>query len=68
MIRALRSLTSLLGKFGFRTFIIDHDEIERQRPTSIPRARPPWNRGIHYGLYLKEAKDVVERYLDRKSR
>lgn len=68
MIKGFRSLTKLLGKLGFRMYITDHDEIARLRPGWWPRSRLPKRTGKSYGAGLKETKDLVEAYLDRKTR
>ena len=69
MIRSLRILTRLLGKVGFRRFIHDNDLVYARSPSGFPKSRPPWQTERYtYGLGLKETKDLVERYLDVRSR
>lgn len=69
MIKSLRNLAIILGKFGFNRFVTDHDERWRQTKQQMPfpKGRPPWPTGKSYGMGLKEAKDTVEHYLDRKA-
>jgi hypothetical protein len=69
MIKALRSLSRLLGKLGFQQFKRDNPNYYSHIAiNAIPRPRPPWSTEKYsYGLGLKESKDLVEAYLDRKA-
>jgi hypothetical protein len=68
LIKSFRSLTKLLGALGFRNFVVDHDEIARNRPKQWPAPRPPWRSGLSYGIGLKEAKDAVDAYMLRNNK
>ena len=67
MIKALRSLTKLLGRFGFKYCTTDHDLLSRLYPNPFPQSRPPWPTGKSYGWYLKHCKDAVEAYIAKNS-
>lgn len=62
MARSFRSLTILLGKLdiGKDKFVTDNDALLASMPV-MPR--PPFRRGIQYGLGLAEAVAWTKRYL-----
>jgi len=65
MVRGIRSLTRLLGKLGFKQFRMDTSHYIQN---AIVRPRPPAGFQIHYGLGLKESKDLAERILSRRDK
>jgi len=71
MIKHLRALTRLLGRLGIKQCITDYQElygkINAGRPPGFPIQRPPIPSRYGYGWGLKECKDAVENYLDRKA-
>ncbi len=62
MAKSFRSLTILLGKLdiGKDKFVVDNDLMLAGMPV---RPRPPWKRGMSYGLGLAEAVAWTKRYL-----
>jgi hypothetical protein len=62
MAKSFRSLTVLLGKLGIAQdkFVVDRDAMLQLMPV---KPRPPWRRGIQYGLGLAEAVAWTKRYL-----
>lgn len=68
LIRAMRSITRVLGKLGFSRLVTDNDRHMLYAPPGFSWKRPSWQDKYSYGWGLKEAKDRVEGYLDRKAR
>jgi hypothetical protein len=65
MIKSVRVLTTMLGKLGICDDIFVRDFSKQMaHGFRIPNGRPP----IHYGLGLKESKDLVDRMLCERSR
>lgn len=62
MARSFRALTTLLGKLniGRDKFVTDNDALFASMPV-MPR--PPFRRGIQYGLGLAESVAWTKRYL-----
>lgn len=66
MVKSARSLARSLGKLGIECMISDNDAIYANAPHGWPK-RPYNVPRYDYGFKLKETKDWVERYLDRKA-
>lgn len=66
-IKSLRVLTSILGKLGISSLVIDYHDIFPP-PIDPAHSRLPLGYSRYrYGLGLKEAKDLMDRYLSRKA-
>ena len=69
-IKSVRALTRILGKLSISCCVVDYDAqigYITSQGFNFPRSRPPWPSGKSYGWGLKESKDWVDRYLDRKA-
>ena len=71
MIKSLKKLTRLLGLLNLKCCVTDvealYSNMNIGRPPGFPLARPPYPGKYSYGWGLKESKDAVEAYLDRKA-
>jgi hypothetical protein len=69
MIKALRCLAKVLGKFGINSmYHVNYMWEEERKYAALHNLPPSFTYDKYsYGIGLKEAKDWTERYLSRKA-